>query len=544
MINGKPGELAPKTMLDNIPELIAAYYTKYPVMDDSSHRVAFGTSGHRGCSVKHSFNESHIFAITQAVCEYRKQQGIAGKLFIGKDTHALSVPAQISALQVCAANNVNVCIAKDDDFTPTPLVSFAILENNTQADEQCDGIVITPSHNPPFDGGFKYNPPHGGPADTDVTTIIQNRANEILENQCRDVQMVMYHDALKSEFIEEYDFVTPYVHALKEIVNIDAIKTSGLKIGVDPLGGSGISVYKKINEVYDLGLDIINPYVDPTFSFMTLDHDGKIRMDCSSPYAMASLISHKSKYDIAFANDPDFDRHGIVTKSAGLMNPNHYLSVAIWYLFQYRKEWSSSLKVGKTLVSSSMIDRVCASIDKEVYEVPVGFKWFVEGLINAELGFGGEESAGASFLRKNGKVWSTDKDGIIMNLLSAEITATLGKDPGVIYKEFEEQFGKSYYKRIDSPATPEQKAKLKTLSPEDIKSDTLAGEKITGVFTQAPGNKKGIGGLKVTTKNGWFAARPSGTEHIYKVYAESFISEEHLATLHEEAKTMVLEVIS
>ncbi|HFS85377.1 MAG TPA: alpha-D-glucose phosphate-specific phosphoglucomutase [Epsilonproteobacteria bacterium] len=543
MAHESAGTKAHPSILENIPGLVASYYLCKPSVEEAAQKVSFGTSGHRGNAMKKSFNEAHIFAITQAVCEYRQANGITGTLFIGKDTHALSTPAQLSALQVCAANGVKVKIAAEDGYTPTPVISFTILEANRSGEEVCDGIVITPSHNPPSDGGFKYNPPNGGPADTDVTDVIQTRANEILANGLVDVKTVPAAEIFEGGFIEEYDFITPYVRSLDTIIDIEAIKASNLNIGVDPMGGSGIAVYEKIKEIYGLNLDIVNPYVDPTFSFMSCDHDGKIRMDCSSPYAMASLISLKDQYDIAFGNDPDFDRHGIVTKSVGLMNPNHYLSVAIWYLFQNRESWSSELKIGKTLVSSSMIDRVGASINSEVVEVPVGFKWFVEGMINGVLGFGGEESAGASFLRKDGSVWSTDKDGIIMNLLSAEITAKLQKDPGVIYGELEAEFGKSYYQRIDAPATPEQKAKLKKLSPEDITSDTLAGEKITGIFTEAPGNGKAIGGLKVVTENGWFAARPSGTEDIYKVYTESFISEEHLKSIQEEAVAMVVSVI-
>lgn len=544
MSTAHAGVLAPKSILENIPELIAAYYTRTPSVKESTQLVSFGTSGHRGCSTKRSFNEAHIFAITQAVCEYREANNITGMLFIGKDTHALSTPAQLSTIRVCAANGVKVCIAQDDEYTPTPVISFTIIENNASGSEVCDGIVITPSHNPPSDGGFKYNPPNGGPADTDVTDIIQARANELLANNLEGVKLLSLDAALESGYIKEYDFITPYVEALSTIIDMEAIKAAGLKIGVDPMGGSGIAVYKKINELYGLGLDIVNPYVDPTFGFMTCDHDGKIRMDCSSPYAMASLIAMRTKYDIAFGNDPDFDRHGIVTRSVGLMNPNHYLSVAIWYLFSYRSQWSSDLKIGKTLVSSSMIDRVASSLGRAVLEVPVGFKWFVDGLIDGELGFGGEESAGASFLRQDGSVWSTDKDGIILNLLAAEMTAKLKKDPGVIYGALEARFGTSYYKRMDAPATPKQKAALKALSPENIISDMLAGEKIEGIFTKASGNNQKIGGLKVTTQNGWFAARPSGTEDIYKIYAESFISEEHLALIQQEAQAMILAVIA
>ncbi len=544
MAHIQAGGKAPKSILENIPQLISSYYMQEPDVSVASERVAFGTSGHRGTANKKSFNETHILAITQAVCEYRKTANITGTLFIGKDTHALSTPAQLTTLQVCIANGVTCRIAKDDEYTPTPLISFTILEANKESDILSDGVVITPSHNPPSDGGFKYNPPNGGPADTDVTSVIEQRANEIIKNGLSEVKKVSLEEALASNLLQEFDFITPYVLALESIVDIQAIKDANLSIGVDPMGGSGIAVYQKIKEVYDLNMEIVNPYVDPTFSFMSCDHDGKIRMDCSSPFAMASLISLKEKYDIAFANDPDFDRHGIVTPSVGLMNPNHYLSVAIWYLFSHRKAWRSDLRIGKTLVSSSMIDRVVNSLGKEVYEVPVGFKWFVDGLFDGTLGFGGEESAGASFLRQDGSVWSTDKDGIILNLLAAEIKAITKKDPGEIYGEFEKEFGKSYYARIDAPATPEQKALLKNLSAENITSTTLAGETIIGKYTEASGNGAKIGGLKVSTENGWFAARPSGTEDIYKIYAESFISTEHLKQIQEEAKKIVLAAIA
>ncbi|MEY4505201.1 MAG: phosphoglucomutase [Pseudomonadota bacterium] len=537
MSKPQSGQIAPKEILENIPSLINDYYVKNPDINNIDNLISFGTSGHRGSSKISSFNENHILAVTQAVCEYRKSVGIDGVLYIGKDTHALSTPAETTAIRVCAANGVKVRIAANSGYVPTPVISFSILRHNENEKSIADGVVITPSHNPPADGGFKYNPPNGGPADTDVTSVIEKRANEILKDGLKDVKVLSLEDALKSDFVEEFDFITPYVKALINVVDIDAIKAANLKIGVDPLGGSGIEVYQKINEIYGLNLEILNEFVDPTFSFMTLDHDLKIRMDCSSPYAMASLIGLKDKFDIAFANDPDFDRHGIVTKSVGLMNPNHYLSVAIWYLSQYRTEWKKELKIGKTVVSSSMIDRVCASINKKILEVPVGFKWFVQGLFNGELAFGGEESAGASFLQKNGKVWSTDKDGIILNLLAAEITAKLNKDPGIIYKEFEEKFGKAYYKRVDAPATNEIKAKIKALQPEDLKADTLGGEKITAILTKASGHS--IGGLKVCTTNGWFAARPSGTEQIYKIYAESFISLEHLECLINEAKELI-----
>lgn len=544
MLSSLAGLKAPKELLEDIPALISSYYVNKPDVSNKTQRVSFGTSGHRGNANKNSFNENHILAITQALCEYRKENNITGTLFIGKDSHALSTPAQKTAIQVCIANNIKCKIAKNDGLTPTPLISFTILEANKTSKELCDGVVITPSHNPASDGGFKYNFTNGGPADTNVTSLIENRANEILENNLQDVKVVSYEEALKSDLLQEFDFVEPYVKSLEEIIDIQAIKNAKLKIAVDPMGGSGIEVYKKIKEYYNLDLHIVNEYIDPTFSFMTCDHDGKIRMDCSSKYAMASLISLKDDYDIAFANDPDFDRHGIVTKSAGLMDPNHYLSVAIWYLFTYRKQWSKDLGIGKTLVSSSMIDKIAESLNKKLYEVPVGFKWFVDGLYNGTLGFGGEESAGASFLRKDGSAWSTDKDGIILNLLAAEITAVCKKDPALIYGEFEEKFSKSYYERIDAASTYEQKAKLKNLSASDISSSMLAGEKIESIFTSASGNSASIGGLKVTSKSAWFAARPSGTEDIYKIYAQSFISKEHLKQVQEEAKQIVLKSIN
>lgn len=538
------GKQVSKDKLENIPSLISSYYINEPNINEASQKVSFGTSGHRGSSLKNSFNENHILAITQALCEYRISQKITGSIFIGIDTHALSTPAQITMLQVCIANGIKCKIALDNEYTPTPVISFTIIEANKNQKELCDGVVITPSHNPPSDGGFKYNSINGGPADTNVTSIIQSRANEILENDLKDVKKVSYKEVLKSDLLEEFDFITPYVKALNSIIDIDAIKESKIKLAVDPLGGSGIAVYKKIKEIYNLDLEIVNEYVDPTFSFMSCDHDGKVRMDCSSVYAMTSLISLKDKYDLAFANDPDFDRHGIVCPSVGLMNPNHYLSVAIWYLYTKRENWSNDLGIGKTLVSSSMIDRIASDLNKKLFEVPVGFKWFVDGLYNSTLGFGGEESAGASFLRKDASVWSTDKDGIILNLLAAEITAVMKKDPGTIYKEFEEKFGISYYERIDAPASLEQKNKLKNLSVEDITSKTLAGEEIENIFTNASGNNASIGGLKVCTKNGWFAARPSGTEDIYKIYAESFISSEHLKQIQNEAQKIVLKSIS
>ena len=533
------GKLAPKSVLINIPELISDYYTKIPDAKNPEQRVSFGTSGHRGSSLLKSFNEMHILAVTQAVCEYRKEAGIEGTLFMGMDTHALSYPAQLTALQVLSANGVSVSIAKDFGYTPTPVISHAILTHNTQGQTLCDGIVITPSHNPPSDGGFKYNPPHGGPADTDVTDAIEARANEIMENNLKDVKKMTLEDALKASTVIEYDYVTPYVNDLENVIDMEAIAKSNIRIGADAMGGSGLAYYTAIKKRYGLNMEVFHDTLDSTFSFMHCDKDGKIRMDCSSPYAMAGLVSMKDKYDISFGNDTDFDRHGIVTKSVGLMNPNHYLSVAINYLAQNRPAWKNDLSIGKTLVSSSMIDRVASALDKKVIEVPVGFKWFVNGLIEGNIFFGGEESAGASFLRKDGTVWSTDKDGIILTLLSAEILATTGRDPGEHYQELTEEFGAPIYARIDAPATLEQAKKLKNLSVSDIKATTLAGEDIDAILTHAPGNGAAIGGLKVVAKNGWFALRPSGTEPIYKIYAESFIDEAHLKQIQDEAQMIV-----
>ena len=541
--NPRAGQPASKEDLVDIPALVSAYYSLKPDASITGERVTFGTSGHRGKAFKKSFNEAHIRAVTQATCEYRKKEGIDGPLYIGKDSHALSTPAQITAIEVLAANGVSTMIAEENGYTATPQVSFAILEHNKNGGAQADGIIITPSHNPPEDGGFKYNPPNGGPADVDATSWIENRANEILTQGIDTIPSLPYEEALESEYINTYDYVTPYVEALTQIVDMDAIVKSGIRIGVDPLGGASVDVYKKINEVYGLDMDIVNPYIDPTFSFMTLDHDGKIRMDCSSPSAMASLVALKDKYDIAFGNDADSDRHGIVTPTVGLMNPNHYLSVAIWYLFGNRPDWDKGLKIGKTLVSSAMIDRVAEDLGVEVLEVPVGFKWFVDGLFEGTLGFGGEESAGASFLRFDGTVWSTDKDGIILNLLAAEMWAKLGKDPSVLYAALEEKFGRSYYKRVDAPATVEQKAAIKAIDPEKLSLSTLAGEPVEDILTHAKGNGAAIGGLKVVSKNGWFAMRPSGTEDIYKIYAESFISQEHLELILEEAQALVASLL-
>ncbi len=531
---GKP---APKTMLINVPRLVSAYYALTPDMTETTQQVSFGTSGHRGTSEKKSFNEAHILAISQAIVEYRKANGIDGILFIGKDTHALSESASISAIEVFAANGVEVRWSKE--YTPTPVISHAILTHNKgKTSHLCDGVVITPSHNPPSDGGFKYNPTHGGPAGPEITDIIQKRANEIIEGGCKEVKRIGYEKALTLSNVKEYDYILPYISDLKNVVDMEAIKNAKLKIGVDPMGGSGVGFWAPMAEMYGLDMEIVNPYVDPTFSFMTVDKDGKIRMDCSSPSAMASLIGLKDRFDIAFGNDPDYDRHGIVTRE-GLMNPNHYLSVAIEYLFSHRPNWRSDAAIGKTLVSSSMIDRVAKSLGKNLKEVPVGFKWFVDGLIDGSYGFGGEESAGASFLRMDGSAWSTDKDGIIMDLLSAEITAVTGKNPSEHYKELESRFGSPVYERIDAVATPEEKSKIKKLSPDMVKAENLAGEKILRKMTKAPGNNESIGGLKVESENGWFAARPSGTEDIYKIYAESFKGKEHLEQIIKEAREIV-----
>jgi phosphoglucomutase len=493
--------------------------------------------------MKYSFNEDHILAISQAICEYRQQQKIVGPLFLGMDTHALSEAALVTAIEVFAANDVTVRLQRDRGYTPTPVISHAILSfNNGKKEELADGVVITPSHNPPEDGGFKYNPPSGGPADTRVTRTIQDRANEILAAGLKQVKRISFSKALGSDRVQQIDYIHPYVDDLKNIIEMDAIKSSGLKIGVDPLGGSGIYFWEPIAETYKLNLEVVNKRVDPTFSFMRIDKDGKIRMDCSSPYAMAGLIDLKDRFDIAFGNDPDYDRHGIVTRSAGLMNPNHYLSVAVWYLFQNRPAWNESVAVGKTLVSSSMIDRVTAHLGKKISEVPVGFKWFVDGLIGGDFGFAGEESAGATFLKKDGRVWTTDKDGFVMDLLAAEITARTGKDPSEHYKNLENQFGSPLYERLDAPASQYQKDALKNLSPEKVSARELAGEPIKDKLTHAPGNDAPIGGLKVVTENGWFAARPSGTEDIYKIYSESFKGKDHLKKIQEEAKKIVQSV--
>jgi len=534
---GKP---APRSLLANIPRLVTVYYAKKPNVSNPDQRVSFGTSGHRGSSEKNSFNEEHILAVSQAVCDYRKSKKIDGPLFLGMDTHALSEPAFASAIEVFAANEVAVMFQKGLRYTPTPVISHAILTyNRTQKKGPADGVVVTPSHNPPEDGGFKYNPPEGGPADPETTRVIEKKANQILANGLKEVKRVALRKALKADSTHEYDYIHPYVEDLENVIDMGVIAGESIKIGADPLGGSAVDFFDLIADRYGLNLEVVNPVVDPTFSFMTVDHDGRIRMDCSSPYAMAGLIALKDNFDIAFGNDTDADRHGIVTKSAGLLNPNHYLSVAIEYLFQNRPGWRKDAAIGKTLVSTSMIDRVGASLGRRVSEVPVGFKWFVDGLIDGSFGFAGEESAGASFLRQDGTVWTTDKDGILMDFLACEMTARLGKDPGELYRKIEERFGKAFYQRIDVPASAEQKAALKKLSAHSITVKDLAGEPIIAKLTRAQSNDAEIGGLKVVTRSGWFAARPSGTEDICKIYAESFRSDDHLKRIQEEAMTMV-----
>jgi len=534
---GKP---ATRDMLVDLARLEREYYERTPDVGDSNQLVSFGTSGHRGSSLRGSFNEAHIVAITQAICEYRRGQGTDGPLYMGKDTHGLAEPAQRTAIEVLAANGVGTIIQRDDGFTPTPVISRAILAHNRgRHDHLADGIVVTPSHNPPEDGGFKYNPPNGGPADTDVTKWVEDRANALLRERNAGVKRLPFEKAVKAPTTRQEDFMMPYVQDLRNVIDMDTIRNAGLVLGIDPLGGAAVHYWEPINEVYKLNIAVVNPKVDPTFSFMTVDHDGKIRMDCSSPYAMARLVGLKDRYRVAFGNDTDADRHGIVTPSAGLINPNHYLAVAIRYLLTHRPQWPAQALVGKTLVSSGMIDRVVAKLDRRLSEVPVGFKWFVPGLIDGSFCFGGEESAGASFLRLDGTVWTTDKDGPIMNLLAAEITARTGKDPGEHYRELTAAFGSPYYIRIDAAATPEQKAKLGKLSPEAVAASTLAGEQITAKLTKAPGNNASIGGLKVVTANGWFAARPSGTENIYKIYAESFKDERHLEAIVTEAQQIV-----
>ena len=536
----RAGKPASRDMLVNIPRLISAYYTTHPDPAHIDQTVSFGTSGHRGSSMVANFNEDHILAISQSICEYRQQAGISGPLYLGMDTHALSEAAQATAIEVFAANGVELFIQADLGYAPTPAISHAILTyNNGRSSAKADGVVITPSHNPPNDGGYKYNPPEGGPAASATTKTIQDRANEILADGLKAVKRLPLNKAMQASNVHQFDFMMPYVNDLANVIDMTAIANAGLKIGVDPMGGAAIAYWEPIAETFGLDLTIVNTAVDPTFRFMTVDKDGKIRMDCSSPYAMASLIGLKDKFDIAFGNDPDVDRHGIVTKSAGLLNPNHYLAVAIWYLFQNRPGWPADAAIGKTLVSSSMIDRVANHLGRGLAEVPVGFKYFVDGLVDGSYGFGGEESAGASFLRHNGKVWTTDKDGIILNLLAAEITAVTNRDPGEHYQELESMFGSPVYQRSDAPASREQKAVLSNLSPEMVTASTMAGEPISAKLTHAPGNGAAIGGLKVVTENGWFAARPSGTEDIYKIYAESFKGEDHLRQIQAEAKEIV-----
>ena len=539
-IHSLAGTLPPANQLVNVAKLITAYYSDKPDPSIAAQKVAFGTSGHRGSSFKRSFNEDHVLAISQAICLYREKEGINGPLFLGIDTHALSEPAFVNSMEVFAANGVNVMISSGGEYTPTPAVSHAIIVyNRGRTSGLADGIVITPSHNPPDGGGYKYNPTNGGPADGHITGWIENKANELLLAGLKDIKRMPYEQALKAATTHEYDFLNTYVNDLENVINMDAIRAANIRMGVDPLGGAGVNYWGAIAERYKLDLTVLNQDVDLTFRFMTLDWDGKIRMDPSSSHAMQSLIGLRNKFDITFACDTDHDRHGIVTNSSGLMLPNHYLATAIDYLFQNRPDWSANAAVGKTLVSSSMIDRVANKIGRQLYEVPVGFKWFADGLFDGSLGFGGEESAGASFLRKDGSVWTTDKDGIAPALLSAEMTAVTGKDPGEIYKNLTELLGEPCSDRVDAPATPEQKAKLSKLSPEQVTSDTLAGEKITNVLTTAPANNAAIGGLKVTTENGWFAARPSGTEDIYKIYAESFKGKDHLQSIFDEAQVLV-----
>ena len=540
LVSPLAGKPAPKEMLVDLARLERNYFERLPDPRDPNQLVSFGTSGHRGSPFHGTFTEAHILAITQAICDYRRSQGTDGPLYMGKDTHALSSPAQRTALEVLAANNVETVIQQNDGVTPTPVISRAILVYNRNRKEHfADGIVITPSHNPPEDGGVKYNPPNGGPADTDVTHWVETRANELLRAENAGVQRLPFDKAMAASTTHEEDLMLPYVRDLKNVVDMDAIRGAKLRLGVDPLGGAARPYWEPINEIYGLDIAVVNPTIDPTFSFMTMDHDGKIRMDCSSPYAMARLVAIKDQYQVAFANDPDSDRHGIVTPVAGLMNPNHYLAVAILYLLGHRPLWRKDVAVGKTLVSSSMIDKVVKKLGRDLREVPVGFKWFVPGLVDGSYCFGGEESAGASFLRLDGTVWTTDKDGPIMDLLAAEIAARTGKDPGEHYRELTADFGTPYYTRIDAPASPEQKSKLQKLSPDAVKESDLAGEPITAKLTRAPGNNAPIGGLKAVAKSGWFAARPSGTENIYKIYAESFQSEQHLNSIVAEAQKIV-----
>jgi phosphoglucomutase len=544
-INPLAGQSAPRQILVNVPRLVTAYYSNRPDPGIAEQRVAFGTSGHRGSSFQNSFNEWHVLAISQAICEYRKKQGTDGPLFLGMDTHALSEPAIASALEVLAANKVEIMLSQNDEYTPTPAISHAILcYNRDRKSGLADGIVITPSHNPPDAGGFKYNPPNGGPADTDVTGWIQTRANELLAANLRGIARISLDKALRSSTTHRHDYVSAYVGDLGNALDMSAIRDAKLHMAVDPLGGAGVHYWAPIAERYGLDLTIVNDEVDPTFRFMTVDWDGKIRMDPSSPYAMQRLIGLKDRFDVAFACDTDHDRHGIVTHSSGLLPPNHYLSAAIFYLFQNRPQWRSDAAVGKTVVSTQMIDRVTAKLGRRLYEVPVGFKWFVDGLLDGSLGFGGEESAGATFIRRDGSAWTTDKDGIVAALLAAEITARMGRDPGALYDQLTSEFGECVNSRVDAAATPAQKALLGRLSPQQVKSRELAGEPIRSILTQAPGNGASIGGLKVIAENGWFAARPSGTEDIYKVYAESFRGAEHLQRVLAEAQAIVSEALS
>ena len=534
----------PEDLVD-VARLVTAYYARRPDLDDPVQRVTFGTSGHRGSSLAAAFNDDHIAATSQAICEYRTGQGIDGPLFLGADTHALSEPARVTALEVFAANEVTVLIDDADGYTPTPAVSHAILAHNRgRTTGLADGVVVTPSHNPPADGGFKYNPPSGGPAASDATSWIQDRANEIIRGGLKDVRRVPYARALAAPTTGRYDFLGSYVADLPDVLDLDAIRSAGIRIGADPLGGASVAYWGRIAEQHGLDLTVVNPHTDPTWRFMTLDWDGKIRMDCSSPYAMASLIEQRDRFQISTGNDADADRHGIVTPDAGLMNPNHYLAVAISYLYAHRDRWSATTGIGKTLVSSAMIDRVAADLGRELVEVPVGFKWFVDGLAGGTIGFGGEESAGASFLRRDGSVWTTDKDGILLALLASEITAVTGKTPSEHYAALTARFGEPAYARIDAPATREEKALLGKLSPAQVSADTLAGDAVTAVLTEAPGNGAAIGGIKVTTDNAWFAARPSGTEDVYKIYAESFLGPDHLGRVQEEAKSVVLAALS
>ena len=544
-VNPAAGKPADPSILVNVQKLVTTYYVLRPDPSDPRQRVVFGTSGHRGSAYDGAFNEWHILAITQAICDYRKQQKIDGPLFLGMDTHALSEPAFASALEVLAANNVEVMLSEGTAYTPTPAVSHAILRYNQGRESGlADGIVITPSHNPPDDGGFKYDPPHGGPADSHATSWIQSKANGFLQGGLEGVRRMLFAQAVRASTTHRYDYLHSYVGDLESVIDMTPIRDTKIKLGVDPLGGAGIDYWPLIAERYGLNLTVVNQSIDPTFRFMTVDWDGKIRMDPSSPYAMQRLIGLKDKFDIAFASDTDHDRHGIVTKGSGLLPPNHYLSVCIHYLFANRRDWGQGVAVGKTIVSSSMIDRVCERLKRRLHEVPVGFMWFVEGLLAGQLGFGGEESAGASFLRRGGGVWTTDKDGIIPCLLAAEITARLGRDPGDIYRELTRDLGDPVYERIDAPATPEQKAALEKLSPDDVRITEVAGEKVQKILSKAPGDGNPIGGIKVIAENGWFAARPSGTEEIYKIYAESFVDQGHLRRIEEEAQTIVSEALA